>query len=586
MAATGNALDISLTRRVFNYAKPYKIRFYWAVVLTISLAILAPLRPYLVEYTVDNYILFNDMNGLVMMTVAMTILISAQTLVQYNHTYLTNWLGQSVIKDLRRDVFNHITQLRLKYFDNTPIGTLITRTVSDLETIADVFSEGLISIVGDILQIVTIIAFMVYADWKLTLVVLTPMPLLLIATYIFKEAIKSAFQQVRAEVTKLNTFLQEHITGMFITQLFSREKQEFDKFKAINKRYRKANIQSNWYYSIFFPVVEIISAMSLGLLVWWGSKEILQNEISPGVIVSFIMYINMLYRPIRELADKFNTLQMGMVSAGRVFEIMDTDEVTENKGSLQPDRLKGEIEFDHVWFAYNDEQYILRDISFKLKAGETLALVGATGAGKSSTINILNRFYEISKGSVKVDGVDIREYELSFLRSSIATVLQDVFLFSDSIYNNIKLKNDTISHAQIREAAREVGAEEFINRLPGGFDYNVMERGSTLSAGQAQLISFIRALVYDPRILVLDEATSSVDTETEHLIQNAILKLMENRTTIVIAHRLSTIQHADKIIVLDKGEIKEMGTHQELLKLNGWYKRLYDLQFNSVGIKV
>lgn len=586
MAVTGNALDIKLTRRVFNYAKPYRGVFYWAVILTIALAIIAPLRPYLVEYTVDHFILFNDMDGLLKMTGIMIGLLLLQTIIQYNHTFCTNWLGQSVIKDIRKDTFDHITSLRLKYFDNTPIGTLITRTVSDLETIADVFSEGIISIVGDILQIVTIIAFMLYTDVKLTLVVLAPMPLLMMATYIFKEAIKSAFQEVRQQVTRLNTFLQEHITGMSVTQLFSREDQEFNKFKQINRAHRRAHIRSNWYYSIFFPVVELISAMSVGLLVWWGSKEIIGDKISPGVVVSFIMYINMLYRPIRELADKFNTLQMGMVSAERVFKVIDTDEITPNKGSLQPAVVQGEVEFNNVWFAYNDEQWVLKDISFKINPGETLALVGATGAGKSSTINILNRFYEIGKGSVKLDGVDIREYDLHYLRSCIATVLQDVFLFSDSIYNNISLNNSKITKEQMEEAAREVGAEEFIKRLPGGFDYNVMERGSTLSVGQAQLISFIRALVYNPKILVLDEATSSVDTETEELIQNAILKLMQGRTTIVIAHRLSTIQNADKIIVLDKGEIKEMGNHQELLRLNGYYKRLYDLQFNSAGIKV
>ncbi|AFD05423.1 ABC transporter ATP-binding protein [Solitalea canadensis] len=586
MAVTGNALDLKLTRRVFNYAKPYRGIFYWAVILTIALAIVAPLRPYLVEYTVDHYILFNDMNGLLKMTGIMIGLLLLQTVIQYNHTFCTNWLGQSVIKDIRKDIFDHITNLRLKYFDNTPIGTLITRTVSDLETIADVFSEGIISIVGDILQIVTIIAFMLYTDVKLTLVVLAPMPLLIMATYIFKEAIKSAFQEVRQQVTRLNTFLQEHITGMSVTQLFSREDQEFNKFKQINRAHRRAHIRSNWYYSIFFPVVELISAMSIGLLVWWGSREIIGDKISPGVVVSFIMYINMLYRPIRELADKFNTLQMGMVSAERVFKVIDTDEITPNNGTLQPAVIKGDVEFNNVWFAYNDEQWVLKDISFKIKPGETLALVGATGAGKSSTINILNRFYEIGKGSVKLDGVDIRAYDLHYLRSCIATVLQDVFLFSDTIYNNISLNNSKITKEEIEEAAREVGAEEFIKRLPGGFEYNVMERGATLSVGQAQLISFIRALVYNPKILVLDEATSSVDTETEELIQNAILKLMQGRTTIVIAHRLSTIQNADKIIVLDKGEIKEMGNHQELLRLNGYYKRLYDLQFNSAGIKV
>ena len=518
------------------------------------------------------------------MSLLMVGLLLIQTVVQYFHTFYTNILGQSVIKDLRVKVFNHISSLRLKYFDRTPIGQLITRTVSDLETIADIFSEGLIVIVGDILQVVAIIAVMLYVDWELTLVVLIPMPLLIMASLVFKEAIKSAFQDVRTQVANLNTFLQEHITGIRIIQYFAREDQEMKKFKQINSMHRDAHIRSNWYYSIFFPVVEIISAVSIGLLVWYGSKSILSDEISPGVVVSFIMYINMLFRPIRELADKFNTLQMGMVGAERIFNVLDTDEKTEDRGTLHPEKLKGDIEFKNVWFAYNDENWVLRDISFHVKPGETLALVGATGAGKSSVINILNRFYEINKGGILVDGNDIRDYKLSYLRSHIATVLQDVFLFSDSIANNINLSNMEIGRDKLIKAAKEVGAYDFIMRLPGGFDYDVMERGATLSAGQAQLISFIRAMVYDPQILVLDEATASVDTETEELIQHAINKLMEGRTSIVIAHRLSTIQNADRIIVLDHGEIKEMGSHQQLLKLNGFYRKLYDLQFNSEGI--
>ena len=581
---SGNAVDVNLLKRIFYYVSPYNRIFVWSIILTLLLAILAPLRPLLIEFTLDKYILENDSSGLVNMSLIMIALLMVQTVVQYFHTFYTNILGQSVIKDLRVHVFRHISSLRLKYFDRTPIGQLITRTVSDLETIADIFSEGLIVIVGDILQVIAIIGVMLYTDWKLTLVVLIPMPFLMVASYIFKEAIKSAFQEVRTQISHLNTFLQEHITGIKIIQYFARETQEMRKFKGINAKHRDAHIRSNWYYSIFFPVVEIISAISIGLLVWYGSKSILSNEISPGVVVAFIMYINMLFRPIRELADKFNTLQMGMVGAERIFNVLDTDERTENKGTYQPENLKGEIEFSNVWFAYNDENWVLKDISFRVKPGETLALVGATGAGKSSTINILNRFYEINKGSVKVDGIDIRKYELSYLRSRIATVLQDVFLFSDSIANNINLNNNEITREQLISAAKEVGAHEFIQRLPGAYDYDVMERGATLSVGQAQLISFIRALVYNPRILVLDEATASVDTETEELIQGAITKLMRGRTSIVIAHRLSTIQNADRIIVLDHGEIKEMGSHQQLLKLNGYYKRLYDLQFNSEGI--
>ena len=581
---SGNAVDVSLLRRVFRYAYPYRKMFVWSIILTILLAILAPLRPWLIQYTLDKFILFGDSSGLLNMSLLMLALLLIQTAVQYFHTFFTNILGQSVIKDLRVSVFNHISSLKLKYFDRTPLGQLITRTVSDLETIADIFSEGLIVIIGDVLQVLAIIAVMLYTDWELTVVILIPMPFLIVASYVFKEAIKSAFQDVRTQISNLNTFLQEHISGIRIIQYFAREDQEMRKFKEINAKHRDAHIRSNWYYSIFFPVVEIISAISIGLLVWYGSKSIISNQISPGVVVSFIMYINMLFRPIRELADKFNTLQMGMVGAERIFNVLDTNERTENKGTKKPTKIKGDIEFKNVWFAYNDENWVLKDISFHVKPGETLALVGATGAGKSSTINILNRFYEINKGEVLLDGIDIREYELNYLRSTIATVLQDVFLFSDSIANNINLNNPKISREQIIKAAEDVGALDFINRLPGAFDYDVMERGATLSAGQAQLISFIRALVYNPQILVLDEATASVDTETEELIQHAINKLMEGRTSIVIAHRLSTIQNADRIIVLDQGEIKEMGSHQDLLKLNGFYKRLYDLQFNSEGI--
>ncbi len=585
-AVTGKAFDTKLLSRVLQYVRPYRRKFLWAAFLTVLMAALSPIRPYLIQVTVDKYILTSNFNGLLYMSVLMLVLLVLQSAVQYFQTYLTNALGQSVILQLRTDVFNHITQLRLKYFDHTPIGVLITRSVSDLETIADIFSEGLISIIGDMLQLIALIGIMLYTDWRLTLITLIPMPLLMLATYWFKEAIKSSFQEVRTQVSHLNTFLQEHISGMSVIHYFAREDQEMRKFVAVNKKYRDANIQSNWYYSIFYPVVEIISAMSLGLLVWYGSKRILADplHVSPGTITAFILYINMVFRPIRELADKFNTLQMGMVGADRIFKVLDTDEKTVNNGKLAPQTIQGAIDFDNIWFAYNDENYVLKDVSFHIKPGETLALVGATGAGKSSTINILNRFYEISKGTVKVDGVNIQDYELGFLRSQIATVIQDVFLFSDTIANNISLNNPNISREKIIAAAKEVGAHEFIMRLPGGYDYEVMERGSTLSAGQAQLISFIRALVYDPKILVLDEATASIDTETEELIQEAIFKLMKGRTSIVIAHRLSTIQNANKIIVLDHGEIKEMGSHQELLKLNGFYKRLYDLQFNSTGI--
>ncbi|WP_426325621.1 ABC transporter ATP-binding protein [Pedobacter sp. R-06] len=586
MAVTGDVYNTGLLKRIFQYVKPYRGVFVWSVILTILLAAISPVRPFLIKYTLDHYILTGNYSGLVNMTMLMVFMLILQTLIQYNHTLLTNTLGQSVIRDLRINVFNHITKLRLKFFDKTPIGQLITRTVSDLETIADIFSEGLISMIGDSLQVVVIVCVMLYTDWQLSLVVLLPIPLLIIATRKFQKAIKVAFQEIRNEVSNLNTFLQEHITGVSIVQYFAREKQEYRKFYAINKRYRDANIRSNWYYSIFFPVVELISAMSLGLLVWYGAKSILSKplDVTPGTITQFIMYLGMVFTPIRQLADKFNTLQMGMVGAERVFKVLDTDETTPNTGTQKPAKLEGNIKFEKVWFAYNDENYVLKDLTFEVKAGETVALVGATGAGKSSTINILNRFYEVKKGDITVDGIHIEDFDLDYLRSHIATVLQDVFLFSDTILNNITLNNPEITIEEVVNAAKKVGAHDFIERLPGGYQYNVMERGATLSAGQAQLISFIRALVHNPAILVLDEATSSVDTETELLIQKAIDNLMEDRTSIVIAHRLSTIQKADQIIVLDKGEIKEKGTHQQLLKLNGYYKKLYDLQFSSKGI--
>ena len=582
--ATGQLVNTKLLARVFQFVKPYKSIFYKSAFLTIVLAVIAPVRPYMVQYTIDHFILDSNLMGLIWMVIAMFFVLALQMFVQYYHTLLTNLLGQSAILDLRKKIVNHLLSLKLSYFDHTPIGTLVTRSVSDLETIADIFSEGLLVIIGDILQIVVLVSVMLYVDWRLTLISLSTIPFLLLATYIFKEKTKVAFQEVRTEVAKLNTFLQEHISGMKIIQLFHREKQEQEKFEAINLRHRDAHIKSVWYYSIFFPVVELMSATSIGILVWYGSKEVMQEAVSLGVIVSFIMYLNMLFRPIRELADKFNTLQMGMVSAERIFKVLDTDLKTKNEGKLRPAQINGNIQFQNVSFAYVEDNFVLKDITFELSAGATLALVGATGAGKSSIINLLNRFYDINAGKILLDEIDIHQYDLAFLRNTIATIPQDVFLFSDTIHENITLKNNDISRAAVIAAAKEVGAHDFIMQLPGNYDYNVMERGATLSVGQGQLISFIRALVYNPKILVLDEATSSVDTETELLIQSAIKKLMNGRTSIVIAHRLSTIQHADKILVVDKGHILEAGNHQELLQLGGIYHKLVSLQFQAQGI--
>lgn len=585
MTVNGKAFDIGLVKRILIYARPYKVYFFWSIILTLLLAILVPIRPYLIEFTVNRYILHFQFEGLIKMTLIMLLLLGIQTGVQYFHSFLTNSLGQSVIKDMRVETFNTILYSRLKFFDRTPLGQLNTRTISDLETIADVFSDGLIEIVGSILQILALIGFMVYSDFKLTLVVLAPIPILLVGTFIFQKSIKKAFGSVRTEVAALNSFLQEHITGISLIQIFARENQEMGKFKQINKRYRDANIRSNFSYSVFFPFVELISALSMGLLIWYGSKRILSYDLSPGLVVSFLLYINLLFRPIRDLADKFNTLQLGMVSAARIFYLLDHKELTPDSGIYIPKTFEGRIDFENVWFAYNEEQWVLKNLSFTVFPGETIAFVGATGAGKSSIIQILSRYYEINQGSIKIDGVDIRNYPLQELRSKITTVSQDIFLFNNTIRENIRMGNPEITDSKIMQAAEEVGADQFIEKLPGKFDYRVMERGGTLSIGQGQLLSFIRALVHDPKILVLDEATSSVDQETEEMIQEAILKLMKNRTSIIIAHRLSTIQHVDKIILIDKGEIKEMGSHQELLRRGGAYKKLYDLQFNSEGIR-
>ncbi len=545
-------------------------------------AALSPVNPLLIRYTIDDKIANGDYTGLALMIGLMVLVLVLQSVIQFSNTYLSGWLGQSVIRDVRVQLYEKILSLRLKFYDNTPIGRLVTRTISDIETLADVFSEGMASIAGDILQLTLIIAVMFYTDWRLSLISLSTVPFMLVSTYIFKEKIKGSFNEVRTAVANLSSFVQEHITGMNIVQIFSAEKIEYNKFKEINKTHRDANIRSILYYSIYFPVADVIAAAGTGLVVWYGAKQILSYEVTFGTVTAFIMFINLFFRPIRMLADRFNTLQMGIVSTDRILKVLDSDEYTVNNGSYSPQKLKGEVSFKNVWFAYIDENYVLKNISFEVQEGQTVAFVGATGAGKSSIINLLSRFYEINKGQILVDGVDLNQFELTQLRKQIGVVLQDVFLFSDTIENNITLGDTSISRARIVEAAQLVGVHDFIERLPGGYDYNVMERGATLSVGQRQLISFVRALVHDPKIIVLDEATSSVDTETEELIQAAIEKLMKGRTAIVIAHRLSTIQKANQIIVLDKGEIQERGTHEELLNHEGFYANLYRMQYKEV----
>ena len=579
---SGQIFDLPTLKRLYTFVRPYQKQFYLLIAIIMINAVLAPLTPLLIKYTIDKPIAEGNYSQLALMLAVMVVVLIVQGLVQFWNTYMAGWLGQYIIRDIRVQLYEKIIGLRLKFFDNTPIGRLVTRTISDVETLSNVFSDGMAAIAGDILQLVLIIGVMFYTDWKLSVISLSMIPLMLFCTYVFKEKIKDAFNEVRAAVSNLNSFVQEHITGMSIVQIFSSEDIEYKKFEEINKVHRDANIRSILYYSIYFPVADVISAAGTGLVVWYGSKQILNAEVTFGTVTAFVMFINLFFRPIRQLADRFNTLQMGIVSTDRILTLLDSNEYTSNDGTYVPEKLRGEVEFKEVWFAYNDEDYVLKNINFKVNEGETIAFVGATGAGKSSIINLLSRFYDINKGQILIDGREVHEFELTALRRNIGVVLQDVFLFSDTIENNIRLGDDTITHEKIVEAARMVGVHDFIERLPGGYTYNVMERGATLSVGQRQLISFVRAMVHDPKIIVLDEATSSVDSETEELIQKAIETLMKGRTAIVIAHRLSTIQEANKIIVVDKGEIKEEGTHEQLLEKEGFYANLYRMQYKEV----
>ncbi len=570
--------------RLVGQASPYKKVFVLAGVLAVLLAPVGILRPYLINYMVDNQIIDGNYEGLVFMTGILFIVLFLEAFMRYGFIFSTNYLGQSIIRDLRESVFNHLLRLKLSYFDRTPIGQSTTRTINDIETINQTFSQGVITIIADVLSIFAVLGIMLYTSWELTLVVLTTMPILWIGTYYFKEGVKISYQRVRNQISKMNSFLQERISGMRVVQIFNAEKQEADKFKKINYYYTEANLKSIFYYALFFPFVEIVSAAALGLLVWYGAKGVLSQDITLGVLVAFPIYINMLFRPMRMLADRFNTLQMGLVAANRVFKVIDNTEIISDAGHIEKEKVRGKIEFENVFFSYDDENLILKDINFKVNPGETLAIVGSTGSGKTTIINLINRFYDIQKGKICIDDEPIQKYKLKSLRSRLAIVLQDVFLFSGTLFDNISLKDPNISESEVLEASKLIGAHDFFIDLPNKYDFWITERGNNLSMGQRQLISFVRALIFKPNILILDEATSSIDTETEAIIQHAIEKLIEKRTSIIIAHRLSTIKHADKIIVLHQGEIKEFGSPEELLKIeDGWYKNLYENQFLSAS---
>lgn len=576
---TKGKLDFRLLGKVFKLIAERKTTFYLSILATLILAGLSISIPMVIIEIIDGAILEGNKESLVNWSTVLLALLLGQTLANYYQTYFTNVLGQSAVKTLRIKVFNHIMKYKMKVFDRTPVGTLITRTVSDVEKVSDIFAQGLIHIISDSILMTLIITAMFYNNWRLSFMVLIPFPLLLVSGWIFKEAVKVSFREVRNQISRLNAFLQEHITGMQIIQLFNRQRQELNKFKEISQNELSSNLKAVLYYSIFFPVIEILKAVSLAALVWYGAKEILMGHATFGIITGFILWIDLLFRPIRQIADKFNTLQMGLVASERIFALLDDERFPDNGGLIKNGEIRGEIEFKQVDFAYEEPNYILRDINLKVGQGKMLAIVGHTGAGKTTIINLINRLYDIQKGEILLDGQSIEQYELSHLRKNVAVVLQDVFLFSDTIANNISLYNPDVSRKKIEEVAKMVGAHEFIKDLPNGYDYQVQERGSTLSTGQRQLISFLRALVANPKVLILDEATSSVDNETEELLQRATELMLKGRTSIVIAHRLSTIQKADQILVMEKGQIVETGTHQELLEQGGLYKKLYELQF-------
>ena len=577
----GNLFDLKILGRLFIFCKPFINMFYLLIFLTLLLSVLGPIRPYLTQIIIDDYVVLHDLEGLKGMIFLLFFLLIINAIVMCFHTYLSGWLGQNIIKNIRVKLFSHMQKFKLKFFDKTPIGRVVTRNVSDIETIADIFGQGVAAIIGDILLLFGIVFLMFLLNWKLTLISLSTLPLLLLTTYVFKEKVKVSFNEVRDAVANLNSYVQEHIVGMQIVQIFGNEKKEYQKFIEVNDTHLKANLKAVLYYSIYFPVMELFASIGLGLLIWYGSGELFSEQVSIGVLIAFIMYLQLFFRPLRSIADRFNTIQMGVVSSARIFNLLDSYDTIKSNEKIIANDIFGSVEFKNVWFAYNDDDYVLKNINFKIEAGESIAFVGTTGSGKSSIINLLKRFYEFNKGKILIDNEDIRDYNISNLRKNIGYVSQDVFLFSDTIANNITLFNDSISEDKIWNAIKSVGAENFINKLPGKIKYNVKERGTSLSVGQRQLISCIRIMLYDPKIILLDEATSSVDTETEEMIQHAISKILYGRTSIVVAHRLSTIKQVDKIVVIEDGDIKEIGTHEKLILDGGYYKNLYDMQYKN-----
>ncbi|MBE50992.1 MAG: antibiotic ABC transporter ATP-binding protein [Flavobacteriales bacterium] len=583
MSNTGKAIDFNLLSRVLSFTRPYRKLLYSAIFLSVILSFVSPVRPLLINYAVDNYIIESpNISFLWNMCVLLVGLLFVEAIVQFIYIYVATLIGQHVIKDMRSKVYNHILKLKMSFFDRTPIGALVTRTVSDIETIADIFSQGLFVIIGELLKLSVIICMMFYTDWKLAIMSMISIPILLVATAWFKKNIKRSFQDVRSQVSKINTFVQEHITGMNVVQIFNREVAEYHKFKKINDQHLSANLKSIFYYSVFFPVVEILSALSIGIIIWYGGVAILeQKDVTLGELIAFILYIYMMFRPIRQLADRFNVLQMGIVGSERVFKILDTDEFIEDQGEVNRNKITGNITFQNVKFAYKSDQWVFKDISLNIPSGKQTAIVGDTGSGKTSIINLLCRFYEYQFGSIFIDEIDIRNYSLYNLRSHISIIQQDVHLFSSSIIDNVRLFDPDISRNSIIQASKDIGIDDFITKLPGGYDYIVGERGVTLSTGQRQLISFLRIYLRNPSVLILDEATSSIDTHTEGLLQNALDKISAGKTTIVIAHRLSTIVSSDNIIVLEKGELIEQGSHTDLMSINGKYAQMYKTQLSS-----